>query len=60
MLKKLIHFQNENNGSIAFDWVVLTAGVLSLGIAVTLTATHNANAASPQETTLIVLATTTN
>lgn len=50
MLKKLVHISNEDSGSVAFDWVVLTAGIISLGMAVTLTATHNANAsASPQE-----------
>lgn len=58
MLKKLIHIQNEDNGNIAFDWVVLTAGVMSLGMALTLTATHNANAASSQEITPIVVAST--
>ena len=47
MLKKLFRFANEDSGNIAVDWVVLVAGAVSLGMAVTLTATHNANAASP-------------
>lgn len=45
MIKKLIHISNEDNGNVAFDWVVLMAGIISLGMAVTLTASHNANAA---------------
>ncbi len=48
MLKKLFRFANEDNGNIAVDWVVLVAGAVSLGMAVTLTATHEAKAATPQ------------
>lgn len=58
MLKKIIRTSKEDSGNIAFDWVVLTAGIVSLGMAVTLTATHNANAASPQAIPPIVIATT--
>lgn len=58
MLKKLINTPTEDNGNIAFDWVVLTAGILSLGMALTLTATHKATAASPQEIAPIVVAAT--
>lgn len=50
MLKKLVHISNEDSGNVAFDWVVLSAGIISLGMAVTLTAAHNANAASAQDT----------
>ncbi len=58
MLKKLIHISNEDSGNVAFDWVVLTAGIISLGMAVTLTATHNANAASPASSPAIEIAST--
>lgn len=58
MLKKLIHISNNDSGTVAFDWVVLTAGVISLGMAVTLTATHNANAASEQSNAAIMVAST--
>ncbi|KPU84653.1 hypothetical protein JI58_02455 [Marinosulfonomonas sp. PRT-SC04] len=56
MLKKIIHISKVDSGSIAFDWVVLSAGIVSLGMALTLTATHNANAASPQESSPVVVA----
>jgi len=46
MLKKLIHISDTDSSNVAFDWVVLAAGIISLGLAITLTATHNANAAS--------------
>jgi len=45
MLKTLFQFASENDGNIAVDWVILAAGAVSLGMAVTLTATHNASAA---------------
>ncbi len=54
MLKKLIHISDEDSGNVTFDWVVLAAGIVSLGMAVTLTATHNASAASQSTTTTIV------
>lgn len=57
MLKKLIHISNDDSGNVAFDWVVLTAGIISLGMAVTLTATHNANAAASDRTTGVVIST---
>jgi len=47
MLKTLLRIEDDDSGNIAVDWVVLAAGVFSLGMALTLTATHNANAASP-------------
>ncbi len=46
MLKNLFQFASDNDGNIAVDWVILVAGAVSLGMAVTLTATHNASAAS--------------
>ena len=58
MLKKLVHISNEDSGNVAFDWVVLAAGIISLGMAVTLTATHNANAASQQDSAATVVAST--
>lgn len=59
MLKKLIHISDEDSSNVAFDWVVLAAGIVSLGMAVTLTATHNANAASQSASPTIVVASTT-
>jgi len=56
MLKKLVHIPDEYSGRVAFDWVVLAAGVVSLGMAVILTATHNANAASQSATPTIAVA----
>ena len=56
MLKKLFRFASEDNGNIAVDWVVLFAGAVSLGLAVTLTATHNANTTMQQTTSNTVVA----
>lgn len=56
MLKTILRIENDDSGNIAFDWVVLAAGVFSLGMALTLTATHNANAASPELETPITIA----
>ncbi|WP_456388400.1 hypothetical protein [Profundibacter sp.] len=50
MLKNILRVADEDSGNAAVDWVVLAAGIVSLGMAVTLTATHHANAASPNET----------
>ena len=58
MLKNFLRVDEVDSGNIAVDWVVLAAGIVSLGMAVTLTATHNANAASPLETAMITVAST--
>ncbi|MCF6316449.1 MAG: hypothetical protein COB39_09965 [Marinosulfonomonas sp.] len=58
MLKKLFRFANEDNGNIAVDWVVLVAGAVSLGMAVTLTATHEAKAATPQTFAPVIIVAT--
>ncbi|GEM_PF-2419362 len=55
MLKKLFRFSKEDNGNIAVDWVVLVAGAVSLGMAVTLTATHEAKAATPQTVAPVII-----
>ncbi len=55
MLKKLFRFSREDNGNIAVDWVVLVAGAVSLGMAVTLTATHEAKAATPQTVAPVII-----
>lgn len=46
MLRKPNYISDEDSGKVAFDWVVLAAGIVSLGMAVTLTATHDASAKS--------------
>lgn len=58
MLKNILRVADEGNGNIAVDWVVLAAGIVSLGMAVTLTATHHANAAPSQETGPLVVTST--
>lgn len=55
MLVKLFRITDEDSSSIAFDWVVLAAGILSLGMALTLTAAHHANAAPSQETVAVTV-----
>jgi len=55
MLKNLFRFANEDNGNIAVDWVVLVAGAVSLGMAVTLTATHEAKATTPQTVAPVIV-----
>lgn len=57
MLKKLIHISDQDSGNVAFDWVVLAAGIVSLGMAVTLTATHKANAESQSDAPVAIAAT---
>lgn len=57
MLKKLIHISDQDSSNVAFDWVVLAAGIVSLGMALMLTATHNANAAAPSDSAVTVIAT---
>ncbi|WP_420859819.1 hypothetical protein [Marivivens marinus] len=37
MFRKLIEFQNDDEGAVTVDWVVLTAAVVGLGIAVVTT-----------------------
>lgn len=56
MLKNILRVADEDSGNVTVDWVVLVAGIVSLGMAVTLTATHHANAASPNETASVTLA----
>ena len=58
MLKNILRVADEDSGNIAIDWVVLAAGIISLGMAITLTAAHHANAASPLETAQITVETT--
>lgn len=55
MLKNILRVANEDSGNITVDWIVLAAGIISLGMALTLTATHHANAASPIETASVTL-----
>ena len=34
ILKSLVDFRNEEDGAVTVDWVVLTAAVVGLGVAV--------------------------
>lgn len=56
MLKNILRVANEDSGNITVDWIVLAAGIVSLGMALTLTATHHANATTPQEIPAITMA----
>ncbi len=53
MLKTMFRFAHDDDGSTTVDWLVLATGVLSLVMAIVLTATSNANAeSSPSETAI--------
>ncbi|WP_457650526.1 hypothetical protein [Profundibacter sp.] len=53
MLKSMFRFAHDDDGSTTVDWLVLATGVLSLVMAIILTATSNANAeSSPTETVI--------
>ena len=53
MLKTMFRFAHDDDGSTTVDWLVLATGVLSLVMAIVLTATSNANAeSSPTETVI--------
>ncbi len=53
MLKTMFRFAHDDDGSATVDWLVLATGVLSLVMAIVLTATGNANAESNQIDTVI-------
>ncbi|WP_162891651.1 hypothetical protein [Profundibacter amoris] len=53
MLKSMFRFAHDDDGSTTVDWLVLATGVLSLVMAIVLTATGNANAGSSQPETVI-------
>ena len=53
MLKSMFRFAHDDDGSTTVDWLVLATGVLSLVMAIVLTATGNANAGSNQPETVI-------
>ena len=53
MLKTMFRFAHDDDGSTTVDWLVLATGVLSLVMAIILTATGNANAESNQIDTVI-------
>ena len=53
MLKTMFRFAHDDDGSTTVDWLVLATGVLSLVMAIVLTATGNANAESNQIDTVI-------
>jgi len=60
MLKTLFRFASEDDGSITMDWAILGAGVVSLGMAIFLTATHNADAAPDRLKTPAIVITASN
>ena len=53
MLKTMFRFAHDDDGSATVDWLVLATGVLSLVMAIVLTATSNANAESSPDETVI-------
>ncbi|WP_457647291.1 hypothetical protein [Profundibacter sp.] len=53
MLKTMFRFAHDDDGSATVDWLVLATGVLSLVMAIVLTATGNANAESNSAETVI-------
>jgi Flp pilus assembly pilin Flp len=53
MLKTMFRFAHDDDGSTTVDWLVLATGVLSLVMAIVLTATNNANAESSLTETVV-------
>lgn len=53
MLKSMFRFAHDDDGSTTVDWLVLATGVLSLVMAIVLTATGNASAGSSQPETVL-------
>ena len=53
MLKSMFRFAHDDDGSTTVDWLVLATGVLSLVMAIVLTATNNANAESSRTETVV-------
>jgi Flp pilus assembly pilin Flp len=53
MLKTMFRFAHDDDGSTTVDWLVLATGVLSLVMAIVLTATNNANAESSRTETVV-------